>query len=361
VKKALGLLSLFALLAGCVTWTEDSQGNLKSFGVPGVPVWTAKEPPKTPESGNSATTGPPPLDPQTAELTIGGDGRGIWLNELNRWREMSGVQPVGENTDLTKGSLAHARYLVKQGPSGSESFVAYTDEMGAAGHTEDATSQWYSPEGAEAASGGKRAYGVFQAADVSFGKSEAEDIQLWLVSPFHRFSLLSPSVSVAGYGAFGDYPQRASALALRGVTQQGTDAELVEFPPEGASFAIATMDAREWPNPLTSCPGYSPPVGLPISLQMGRQIKLQSYSLRDITKDRAVEACAFDAATYENSDLVAERRARETLKIYGAIVLIPRHALVPGHHYRVEVKTLRHTVNWSFAIAAERQKYASGQ
>ena len=154
-------------------------------------------------------------------------------------------------------------------------------------------------------------------------------------------------------------PSDPAALALRGVTQHGTDAELVEFPPEGTSFAIPTMDAREWPNPLTSCPGYSPPVGLPISLQMGRQIKLQSYSLRDLTKDRAVEACAFDAATYENPDLVAERHARETLKIYGAIVLIPRHALIPGHHYRVEVKTLRHTVNWSFAIAAEHQKYAS--
>jgi hypothetical protein len=49
----------------------------------------------------------------------------------------------------------------------------------------------------------------------------------------------------------------------------------------------------------------------------------------------------------------------ETLKIYGAIVLIPRHALVPGHHYRVEVKTLRRTVNWSFAIVAEHQKYAT--
>src|SRR5260370_27967203 len=124
--------------------------------------------------------------------------------------------------------------------------------MGGAGHTEDATSQWYSPEGAEAASGGKRAYGVFQAADVSFGKSEAEDIQLWLVSPFHRFSLLSPSVSVAGYGAFRDYPQRAAALPFRGVPQHGTDAQLVEFPPEGASLAIATLHAPQLAHPPTS-------------------------------------------------------------------------------------------------------------
>src|SRR5260370_15833835 len=99
--------------------------------------------------------------------------------------------------------------------------------MGGAGHTEDATSQWYSPEGAEAASGGKRAYGVFQAADVSFGKSEAEDIQLWLVSPFHRFSLLSPSVSVAGYRAFRRYPPPAAALPLRAGTPPRSDTGLI--------------------------------------------------------------------------------------------------------------------------------------
>src|SRR5260370_11310107 len=111
--------------------------------------------------------------------------------------------------------------------------------MGGAGHTEDATSQWYSPEGAEAASGGKRAYGVFQAADVSFGKSEAEDIQLWLVSPFHRFSLLSPSVSVAGYRALRDYSQRAAAPAFRGGTPQGAAAGLGEISPGSASVPVA--------------------------------------------------------------------------------------------------------------------------
>ena len=32
-------------LAGCFEWTEDSNGQLKSVGLPGVPVWTAKKPP----------------------------------------------------------------------------------------------------------------------------------------------------------------------------------------------------------------------------------------------------------------------------------------------------------------------------
>jgi hypothetical protein len=32
-------------LAGCLEWTEDRNGQLKSVGLPGVPVWTAKKPP----------------------------------------------------------------------------------------------------------------------------------------------------------------------------------------------------------------------------------------------------------------------------------------------------------------------------
>ena len=31
-------------LAGCIAWTEDQNGQLKSIGLPGVPVWQAKKP-----------------------------------------------------------------------------------------------------------------------------------------------------------------------------------------------------------------------------------------------------------------------------------------------------------------------------
>jgi hypothetical protein len=32
-------------LAGCFEWSEDSQGNLRSVGLPGVPVWQSSAPP----------------------------------------------------------------------------------------------------------------------------------------------------------------------------------------------------------------------------------------------------------------------------------------------------------------------------
>jgi hypothetical protein len=44
-RVALAVLVAFCVaLAGCVSWTEDQSGNLKSFGLPGAPVWKAKEP-----------------------------------------------------------------------------------------------------------------------------------------------------------------------------------------------------------------------------------------------------------------------------------------------------------------------------
>jgi hypothetical protein len=39
------LVACLCVFAGCFEWTEDSQGNLQSVGVPGVPIWQSKEPP----------------------------------------------------------------------------------------------------------------------------------------------------------------------------------------------------------------------------------------------------------------------------------------------------------------------------
>ena len=51
-RAVVGLLLLFGTgtLAGCVTWTQDSQGHVRSVGLPGVPLWqsTAPAAPVTP-------------------------------------------------------------------------------------------------------------------------------------------------------------------------------------------------------------------------------------------------------------------------------------------------------------------------
>ena len=33
------------VLAGCFSWSEDQNGNLRSVGLPGIPLWKSKAPP----------------------------------------------------------------------------------------------------------------------------------------------------------------------------------------------------------------------------------------------------------------------------------------------------------------------------
>ena len=40
-----GLLLCLCAMSGCISWTQDAQGNLRSVGLPGVPVWQSSAPP----------------------------------------------------------------------------------------------------------------------------------------------------------------------------------------------------------------------------------------------------------------------------------------------------------------------------
>ncbi|HVN64833.1 MAG TPA: hypothetical protein VMT58_09370 [Candidatus Binataceae bacterium] len=47
VRRLILILTSICLLvlAGCVEWSEDSQGNLRSIGLPGAPIWQSSAPP----------------------------------------------------------------------------------------------------------------------------------------------------------------------------------------------------------------------------------------------------------------------------------------------------------------------------
>ena len=355
------LLLILVLLAGCLSWTEDSHGNLKSFGVPGIPVWTDKSSPSSAIASNGAGgSAAGPSDLVAAELVADGNENRLWLTELNKWRETNGLSTVGENARLSQGSEQHARYLVQEGPSDDASFYSYAAMLGAAGHAEDSGKRSFTAEGAEAAGGGKRTMGVLQAADVSFSESELADITGWLVAPFHRFSILAPWVQVAGYGAFGSAPRRAAALALRGRYDRSLT-QPVMFPPNGSTFESGAMADHEWPDPLSGCADYQLPVGLPISIQTASSVQLKTYSITDTATGLVVESCAIDAFSYTNSDAVTQRRGRDVLKFNGAVIIIPKHPLKPGGRYAVAVETVNHDFKWDFAIAAGSHKAVSSE
>jgi hypothetical protein len=272
-----------------------------------------------------------------------------WLDELNRLRKTGGLQPVAENAALTRDCDAHAQYLVEQGPATEPQFEAYKSAIGLAAHHEDPASPHYSAAGAECAAGGKEAMGVSQSNDVAWGRDPINDLDgLFYDAPFHRLSLLAPWATVAGYGTYGKYPQRVGTLALRG--EGGIGSPLILFPTDGSTVPVGQVHSFEAPDPLSSCPGYKLPIGLPITVQLGSGYRgrMQSYSISGPVG--SVETCAFDWMTYQNPDAAIQEHARKALRAFGAIVLIPRQPLANGV-YRVAISTGRQNFAWSFTVA----------
>jgi hypothetical protein len=277
----------------------------------------------------------------------------LWLSELNQWRRMAGLRLVAENARLSDGSEEHARYLVAQGPEDTALFRAYDRSLGPMAHLENSHSSSYTAAGAEAAIGGPLKADIIQGADVAWeGRTESGDIDNLIAAPFHRLSLLAPWAQIAGYGSVGEYPIRAAALALRGPLAAKQHREPIEFPPANTNISINALSGSEWPNPIASCAGYQRPVGLPITLQTGGRLVLQSYSLRDQTSGLKLDACGFDAFSYRNGSAVERKRGRELLNAYAAVVLIPRKPLLPGRQYRIVMQTSQGRLEWAFRVNA---------
>jgi hypothetical protein len=132
-----------------------------------------------------------------------------WLVELNRLRATGGLKPVSANAQLSADCVAHAKYLVEQGPASPAEFANYVQSLGENAHSEDPKSPHYSAPGAECAQGGKHLPGLAWSNDVAFTPTPIEDIDgLFYAAPFHRFSMLVTWATVAGYGSYGEYPRR---------------------------------------------------------------------------------------------------------------------------------------------------------
>jgi hypothetical protein len=272
-----------------------------------------------------------------------------WIAEINRWRADTGTSPIVEDLVLSAGSTRHAEYLVKNGPSSAGAFSQYGASLGGAAHTEEPNNPYYTQEGYNAARGYFDSSDM-GAADVNLGNCSAtEGIDDWVQAPFHRLSILAPWMQVAGYGEYGNCPVSAANLTIEGSSHSGLT-KPVMFPLDN-SIVDGKMVSGEWPDPLDACPGYSYPVGTPITMQLGSFVKaeLTSYALEDETTGRAVEACGFDALTYPG------QHGREILTSFGAIVVIPRQPLTSGYIYQVTIRTHQSMKMWSFRVGKDHR------
>jgi pSer/pThr/pTyr-binding forkhead associated (FHA) protein len=267
-----------------------------------------------------------------------------WLWRINYYRHMAHLPEITEDTSLSYGDFKHARYLVMR------AIRTHSLIQGADAHSEDTSDPLYTPDGLRAATNSD----VQQAAGEGAEFSGVAGVDAWINIPFHRLSILSPQLLSAGYGYYCESGSCAAALdagsRIQSISPTDTRPLPVEFPPDGSSIPIGTFNGAEWPDPLASCPGYSAPTGYPITLEFDWRLVplLRSYS---VSRDgKPLEVCGFDSSNYSNPDSSTQAWARNGLKGFGAVVLIPREPLIHEATYLVTITASGQTYTWKFAV-----------
>ncbi len=252
-----------------------------------------------------------------------------WLSYINTFRTMAGVKEVTDNPDWSEGSRLHSRYMVE------------TDDIT---HNPSTNSQYFTDAGQLAAQNGNIAATEWEEATFIWA------INYWMAAPFHGLPMLDPELNTIGFGFHSKNASTSSNVGgvnvaatldvLRGLVRPSL--EIINypifFPADGGETWILKHSLFEYPNPLSSCPGYSRPSGPPIMIQTGAGGGLPTVNSYRLTANGvAATACMFTEATYTNSNPAAQQSGRGILNARDAIVIIPLNPLVVGSVYEVTV------------------------
>jgi len=257
-----------------------------------------------------------------------------WLTYLNFYRATAGLPPVTENAAWSDGDRKHAMYIVK-----NDALL----------HSEEQDNPWFTPEGHAAA----RQSNLF----VSYDRddNDAQVIDSWMQSPFHAVGILDPRLTQAGYGSYREENGRletgAALNVIAGILHTAKATYPIYWPGNGTIIPIGRHLAEQ-PSPLTSCPGYTAPSGLPLILQIGSGDLTPAVSATSFTRNgRSLEHCVIDETTYKNPDRGQQLLGRSILGARDAIVLIPRAPLSSGATYTASITADGHVYAWSFSVS----------
>ncbi|HEY2524721.1 MAG TPA: FHA domain-containing protein [Candidatus Binataceae bacterium] len=372
--RAVATLLLFAgggfALTAYVLHVEHRVGRgaegaaTRSAAAPSAAASVAREPDGA-GGGETVPSARGAVAPGTPADAPGAAAPPAWLARLNHYRVLERLAPVDEHPALSEADAMHARYLVKTYAEGIRH-----SSLGGEAHEENSSSPWYTDAGAKAGKSSDVSY--WQAAkglppgatpsdspdspaEMLWG-SEGWSIDGWAGIPFHRLSLINPYLQRSGFGRYCEASVCAAGLDTLSDRKRQPQYPVpfphpLEFPPSGATIGILSLDS-EWPDPLTGCPGYVRPAGLAITLEVGANVdaKLGAYRLvREGASPAGLEACGFDASSYVNPEPGAQQRARDLMRAFGAVVLIPRVPLEKGATYTVAMTVNGEEYRWSFA------------
>ena len=339
---------LFCLLGGCSSQTSAS---------------------------NSSTTAISPGRAQSAPLQ---EPFASILSRWNYYRAAAGVPRIAADPALNQAALHHAKYLVMNHLGAGDGVVSddRLTETGwnASAHSESVGNRWYTEDGEKWARGAN----VIRGSTVPTDGAAMVDEQ---VARADSLAVLNPQLAAVGFGLHCAKDDCAGVIVYRyGLpkaqffalyegnamdwnallgTMPYTVARLrkpLEFPSGAIEFPVRAYRGGEFPDVLSGCSGYSVPAGVPIVLELGapasgEDVKIASDSLKDGSMQ--LETCSFDAASYANPDGYQQGRARELLHAAGAVVVIPKNPLQPGHKYEVSIVADSQPYSWSFSVAPD--------
>jgi FHA domain/Cysteine-rich secretory protein family len=334
---------------------EAAESSSASSGSGGNPVASPKSVPSIVIGGVTAPLGsalpwplPAALGPHDASVYAANPADDLWLIPLNRYRKSAGLGPVPANPRFSRGDYLHSRYIVKN--FGKQ--IAAHANLGIGMHLEDPSKPWYTAEGRAAGLAGD----VDEMWNPRGNATPSWAIDNWMQSPFHRLPILNPHLHSVGYASVCEHGVCIASLNLESDIDPILSAPApldapIEYPPDGASINMKSFDG-EWPDPLSSCPGYSLPSGFPLTIQLGSMVNpgVSNYLLKRTTPTpAALGACVFDGRNYNNPDPGTQAMTRNQLSSFGAIVIMPRDPLTPGL-YSVSISAGGRKYSWSFAV-----------
>lgn len=259
-----------------------------------------------------------------------------WLGRLNEYRALAGLPDLAVNANWSRGAKLHSKYVVKN------------DEIV---HAEDPAKPFYTPAGDAAGRNGN--------VQANYVRSTLDTyaIDVWMSGPFHGVGMIDPRLAKTGFGSYretGPGLQQAATLDTnRGLRPLPASTTFPIVFPEGELPLSLTRFESEYPDPLTSCPGYTAPAGPAILVLLGQGSVTPSVSAHSLKSGgKALPHCVMHEGTYTNPDRDAQALGRAILDFRDAVVIIPKAPLEPGKTYNVFVRANGKNVRWSFTVAS---------
>ena len=301
------------------------------------------------------------------------------LVRWNYYRTAAGVPALVVKPELNQAAAHHSRYLVKNHITGGNAVLqqGHLDQVldNPGSFEESEGNQFYTEDGAK----WSRYANVLRSSQMPpDGAPIVDDL---MTTGFTAMNMMSPQLAAVGFGnycvendcattiVFDVGLTKSEFLALyhsNGMTwnpllgkmpfTRATLRSPLEFPARGMQLGFTAFDTSEIPNLFASCPGYFAPSGPAAFIAMGAppdggedDVKVTASSLSE--DGSTIESCSFDATSYTNPDGYQQHLGRELLRAHGAVVLVPRKPLKPGHTYTVSITTAAGSNSWSFSVA----------